>query len=73
MESKLLISMSDHLLNIKRKLPILLDLDVLCLNKTRLSSNISDCEINIENYIIYRKDRNREGGGVAIYVKSDVY
>ena len=28
-----------------------LDLDVLCLNETHLSSNISDCEINIILFI----------------------
>ena len=45
-------------------------IDILCLNEKRLSRNVLDAEINIEGYDIYRKDRNREGGGVAVYVRN---
>ena len=44
--------------------------DVISINETRLSTNITDNEISIENYDIYRCDRNRNGGGVCLYVKS---
>ena len=47
-------------------------IDVLCLNETRLSNDISDVEVAIPDYSIFRKDRTREGGGVAIYIKSDI-
>ena len=44
--------------------------DVISINETRLSTNITDDEISIENYDIYCCDRNRNGGGVCLYVKS---
>lgn len=47
-------------------------LDVLCLNETRLDSTISDNQIHIDGYSIIRRDRNRTGGGVCIYVRSNL-
>ena len=44
-------------------------LDILTLNETRLDDNISDKYIEISGYEIVRKDRNRIGGGVAIYYR----
>ena len=41
---------------------------IICLTETWLSSNISDAEVFLPGYSLYRKDRNREGGGVLIYV-----
>ena len=43
-----------HILNVS-------NLKVLHLSETRLSSDISDYEVNIAGYIIFRMDRNREG------------
>ena len=43
--------------------------DVVSLTETHLSSGINDNEIKIENYEIYRKDRDRNGGGIPCYVK----
>ena len=43
-------------------------MDVLGLNETRLESKVPNSVVNIENYQIYRKDRNTAGGGVAVYV-----
>lgn len=45
------------------------DFDVCTLNETRLDSSISSESINIEGYNLIRCDRNRRGGGVAIYLK----
>lgn len=42
--------------------------DVLTLNETRLGSSVLDCEVQIPGYDIIRSDRNRNGGGVAIYI-----
>ena len=42
--------------------------DILTLNETRLDSSILDCEVQIPGYDIIRSDRNRYGGGVAIYI-----
>jgi exonuclease III len=43
--------------------------DILAINETKLDSSISDSEIYIHGYTIIRKDRNRNGGGIAIYIK----
>ena len=47
-------------------------LDTLTLNETRLDDNISDKYIEISGYEIVRKDRNRVGGGVAIYYRDNL-
>ena len=31
-----------------------------------------DSEIEVENYVCIRKDRNRHGGGVAMYIRNDI-
>ena len=41
---------------------------VMCLNETRLDHSVSDAEICVDNYNVIRKDRNRQGGGTAIYI-----
>ena len=52
---------------------LILDLDVHCfsVNETLLDSSISNIEINIDNFSVFRNDRNRHGGGVALYVHND--
>ena len=39
------------------------------MNETRLDGSIDNCVIKIEGYNLIRKDRSREGGGVAIYFR----
>lgn len=46
--------------------------DVVCLVETWLCSDILDTEISIPNYSIVRLDRNRHGGGVAMYIKNSL-
>ena len=46
--------------------------DNLAINETKLDHTILDCEIHINNYSIVCYDRNRYGGGVAIYVKNSI-
>ena len=46
--------------------------DVVALTETHLSQDIDDNEINIENYTLFRFDRNRHGGGVALYCRSEL-
>ena len=41
-------------------------------SESRLDSTVLDSEIYIENYEILRFDRNRHGGGVACYIRSDI-
>ena len=42
---------------------------VLCLNGTKLDNEIRDEDLVIE---IYRKDRDRHGGGVAMFVSEEI-
>ena len=43
--------------------------DILSVNETRLDGSVDNCVIKIEGYNLIRKDRSREGGGVAIYFR----
>ena len=43
--------------------------DILCVNETRLDKSISDNIIKIHGYVCIRKDRNRNGGGVSVYIR----
>ena len=46
--------------------------DILCVSETWLDQSISDLDIEIVNYAIHTHDRNRHGGGVAIYVSDSL-
>ena len=46
--------------------------DIIGLNETRLNKNIKDRELHIDGYEIYRNDRDFSGGGVAMYVRSNL-
>ena len=43
---------------------------ILAVNKTKLDNEITDNLLSIEGYSLHRKDRNRSGGGVAVYVRN---
>ena len=45
---------------------------VIGLSKTKLDKIIFDSEVSVPNYSLIRKDRNRKGGGVACYIRSDI-
>ena len=49
------------------------DVHILSINETWLDSSILNNEINIENFQVIRKDRNRHGGGVAVYIRNDLH
>ena len=38
----------------------------------RLDTSISDQEIHVDNFSVLRKDRNRSGGGVAVFVSNSI-
>lgn len=42
------------------------------LSGTWLDQSVDDAEIDMTSFRVYRKDRNRNGGGVAVYVSDDV-
>ena len=43
--------------------------DIVCIVESWLSQDISDSELAITGYTIFRRDRNRHGGGIIIFVK----
>ena len=42
------------------------------MSETWLDESISDCNIELSDYIIFRNDRNRHGGGVMAYVRESL-
>lgn len=62
-------SLPRHFEEIKM-LMLMNDFDLFAMSETWLSSTWTDPELAIDNYTIYRYDRNdAKGGGVAIYIK----
>ena len=46
---------------------------LLCLNETKLDNEIRDEDLVIEGFhSIYRKDRDRHGGGVAMFISEEI-
>ena len=46
--------------------------DIICLNETFCGISTSDNELNLPDYSIVRGDRNRHGGGVAMYIRNNL-
>lgn len=47
-------------------------LNILALSETHVDETFQDGELFIQEYDIYRKDGNAHGGGVAMYVQSQI-
>ena len=47
-------------------------IDILEVNETRLDHTISSGEVTVSGYGLERKDRNRDGGGVALYIRNTI-
>ena len=45
---------------------------ILALSETWLDTSVVVAELTIKGYSLYRKDRNRHGGGIAVYLKSSL-
>ena len=45
---------------------------VIRITESKLKKSIFQSEIQIDNYILFRCDRNRNGGGVACYIGSGI-
>ena len=46
--------------------------DIICVNETFCDQSIVDSELHLPNFHILRRDRNRDGGGCALYIR-DVF
>ena len=44
-------------------------LAILGITESNLDSSVTNTEVNIYGYSIFRNDRNRNGGGVACYIR----
>ena len=47
-------------------------IDIFAISETWWTAEISNDEVNIDGYSLYRKDREHPAGGVALYVKSSI-
>lgn len=47
-------------------------INVLALSETHLDSAFENNEFEINSYKLYRKDRNRFGGSVALYINDNM-
>ena len=45
---------------------------VFAATETWLNGTVSDAEIQVPGFSVIRKDRNRNGGGVCLYIRNDV-
>ncbi|KAJ8018258.1 LINE-1 reverse transcriptase-like [Holothuria leucospilota] len=45
---------------------------IIALSETWLDDSVTNAEISIEGYSVLRRDRNRNGGGVCLYVSNKV-
>ena len=45
---------------------------IIAVTETWLANPICDNEVCIPGYSIQRKDRNREGGGVCIFIRNNI-
>jgi len=46
--------------------------NIITISETWLHDNITDDEIEIENFVLYRADRSSRGGGVITYVAANL-
>ena len=47
-------------------------IDVLAINETKIDSSVNDNEIYLPGFEVVRKDRSVSGGGVCIYLQSNI-
>ena len=45
---------------------------ILAINETKLDSTIADNLLGVDGYALHRRDRDRHGGGVAVYVRDSL-
>ena len=48
------------------------NISVLGITETNLDNSVSNQELKIDGYNLLRSDRNKNGGGVACYIKNNV-
>ena len=46
--------------------------DLMGVSETKLDDTFPHGQFHVDNYVLSRKDRTSYGGGVALYVRSDI-
>ena len=46
--------------------------DILSINESKIDWSVSDSEVFIHNYTLFRSDRTRQGGGIALCIKNNI-
>ena len=49
------------------------NIDILTLSETHLDDTVSDGEIGIDGLNCIRRDRNRSGGSVLVYIRDNIH
>lgn len=63
---------SAHLIQLK-KLAYETKIEVITVSETWLNTTVTNLEVNIEGYKLYRQDRlHKRGGGVCAYIRNDI-
>ena len=44
---------------------------VISITETWFDSSITDGEIHIDDYLVLHRDRNRNSGGICVYIRND--
>ena len=47
-------------------------IDIIALTETKLGLEINTGELNIRGFQLFRKDRNDQGGGIAVYLRNEL-
>ena len=47
-------------------------IDIIAVNETKLENTIDDSVVSINDFIFLRRDRNRYGGGVAMFIRNTI-
>lgn len=64
-----------HIRSIRNKIDYittnLLDFDILCFTETHLSDNVLSCDVEIDDFVSFRKDLTSHSGGLMTYVANE--
>ena len=64
------------IINRKNELDIMVDEikpHIIGITESRANNDITDAELGLEGYVMFRKDRmGRRGGGVLLYIKETI-
>ena len=59
-----------NLMSLIRAASLVHNPDIICIVETWLDETVSNSELCLQNFDIIRRDRNRQGGGILIYLYS---